>query len=151
MNTNTNTETTFNRVIDLLYENRIKLSDFQRQLGIKSQIWNNWRIRGVPAKWHVQIAQELEVNLDWLATGKGEKKTLRTNQPSFVSSALTGEPLEEKVARIIRYTRKIMEESGQTLMEEQIKYIYKSTICLVIDYDVSEKLISQYIKDILEK
>lgn len=151
MNTNTSTETTFNRIIELLYEKRIKLSDFQRQLGIKSQIWNNWRIRGVPAKWHVQIAQELGVNLDWLATGKGEKKTLRANQPSLVSSALAGEPLEEKVARIIRYTRKIIEESGQTLMEEQIKYIYKSTICLVIDYDVSEKLISQYIKDILEK
>lgn len=151
LNTITTKETTFNRVVELLYENRIKLSDFQRKLGIKSQIWNNWRIRGVPAKWHVQIAQELGVDIDWLATGRGGKKTSRTNQPVLVNSLPSGEPMEEKIARIIRYARKVMEESGQTLTGEQIKSVYKSTICLGIDYDVSEKLISQYIKDILEK
>jgi hypothetical protein len=150
-NTSTSTETTFTRIVELLYEKRIKLSDFQRKLGIKSQIWNNWRIRGVPAKWHVQIAQELGVNLDWLAAGKGEKKTSRITQPTLVNPVPTGEAMEEKVARIIRYTRKVIEESGQTLTREKINTIYKSTISLGIDYDVSEKLIGQYIKDILEK
>ena len=57
----------------------IPVSQFQKQLNIKSQHWNNWRMRGIPSNRMFEIAKELNINPTWLASGEGSKITAQGN------------------------------------------------------------------------
>jgi len=69
----------FLRVTEILTEKGIRPPDFQRKIGIDSQNWTNWRIRGLPAARLFEIAAILEVDPNWLATGAGEKYLNKNN------------------------------------------------------------------------
>ncbi|MGZ5053442.1 MAG: LexA family transcriptional regulator [Methylobacter sp.] len=81
-----NKKAAFMRMNQVLTEKGIRVPDFQRSLDIESQHWTNWRNRGLPSKEVLRIANMLDVNPEWLATGNGEKTktgesdTMRTHQ-----------------------------------------------------------------------
>ncbi len=47
-------------------------ADFYQSFGIGSQVYNNWRKRGIPGKQLIKVARFMGVSSDWLATGHGE-------------------------------------------------------------------------------
>ena len=73
MNETKNKNLVFDRICTVLKEIGMDNPEFQSKIKIQSQHWTNWRNRGVPAKNHIHIAEVLDVTLEWLSTGKGEK------------------------------------------------------------------------------
>lgn len=70
-------QTPFQRVLNVLEEKQLKKQWLWSELKIESQYWNNWKNRGIPANKYAQIADLLNLRLDWLVKGVGEKyKTL---------------------------------------------------------------------------
>jgi hypothetical protein len=65
------------RIEQVLNEKGIKNPEFQKLVGIQSQHWNNWKIRGVPSKMIFSVATALGLNAEWIATGKGEKYSMQ--------------------------------------------------------------------------
>lgn len=72
--------TPMDRIEQVLKEKGISNPEFQKKLGIQSQHWNNWKKRGVPYKMLFPIAEELGLNIDWLAHGKGKKYSDRLQE-----------------------------------------------------------------------
>jgi SOS-response transcriptional repressor LexA len=93
----TNNKDVFERLEAVLKEKNIRPLDFQRTLEIKSQHWNNWRTRGVPAKYHPLIARILNLNLNWLITEEGSKYI---DQISYESKVVDGPSIKGKVPLI---------------------------------------------------
>jgi hypothetical protein len=63
----------FLRLESVLREKNITVPDFQATLNIGSQVWNNWKNRGLPPKEFIKLAVIIGVSTNWLATGAGEK------------------------------------------------------------------------------
>lgn len=61
------------RIEQVLIEKNISKPTFQKKLGILSQHWNNWKLRGIPSDRIFFIASELNISADWIASGKGDK------------------------------------------------------------------------------
>ncbi len=73
MNNYLKKQTIFERIQSILNEKGIEAVEFQRKIKLPSQQWTHWKNRGVPSKYHLQIAKELNVNVDWLVNGIGNK------------------------------------------------------------------------------
>lgn len=65
--------TQMDRIELCLFENGITKPEFQKQLGILSQHWNNWKIRGIPSIRLFQIAENLGVTISYLYSGEEPK------------------------------------------------------------------------------
>jgi SOS-response transcriptional repressor LexA len=79
-----NSLTDIERIEQCLEESGLTAPELQGKLKIQSQHWNNWKNRGVPGRKLFLIAEILNVNSDWLATGKGEKYRDRVSANSNV-------------------------------------------------------------------
>ena len=90
MNTNKQKQQIFERICATLADKGISKPAFQDSLGIKSQHWNNWKNRGVPAKDYARIADRLGVTIDWLSTGQGEQYKI-TDKQQEIGLCLAGQ------------------------------------------------------------
>lgn len=93
----------FQRLEKVLREQEITNPEIQKKLGIKSQHWNNWRLRGIPANMIFIISDLLNLNAEWLAKGigtpyvkKDDKNSDRCQRSSIpmISWALSKEDIE---------------------------------------------------------
>ena len=48
-------------------------SDFYQSYGIGSQVYNNWRKRGIPWRHIFEVSRFMNVSPEWLVTGRGKK------------------------------------------------------------------------------
>ena len=69
----------FERLCSELKLRGIAVADFQKRLKVKSQHWNNWKTRGIPANRLFVVANELKINPSWLASGSGNKTIAQGN------------------------------------------------------------------------
>lgn len=81
----------FQRMITVLNENGIKKPEFQRTLKIESQDWNNWKNRGLPDKEFIRVSKLLGLNIDWLASGKGEKYSMKIDESNATYAPQLGD------------------------------------------------------------
>lgn len=92
--------TVFSRICKILEEKGIEPPKFQEKLGIQSQHWNNWKNRRVPPKEIFRIAEMLDINSDWLATGAGEKYKNQSYTNLINEPEVKGEVPEVSFAQI---------------------------------------------------
>lgn len=79
-----------NRVLTVLSEQRFTDARLYEKLGIYEQKWTKWKERGIPADWHFSFSKLLNLNLEWLVSGEGQKYKLtgsgaaKENDPDYV-------------------------------------------------------------------
>jgi transcriptional regulator with XRE-family HTH domain len=87
-----------------------------------------------------QLAAALNVNTDWLATGKGDK-----------NACTYADPIHERVMQIMIAAKDAIDDSGKEFTKEQLQRIYKVCIDLGLESNVSNELIRQYIEEMSKK
>lgn len=111
-----NKQSVTDRIESVLREKGLSNVQFQKSLGIYSQIWNNWKNRGVPSKWLFPIADLLGVKTDWLAHEKGPRYA---DQVQKETDNYPSEPLEFSL--VIDYAIwKILSPQTRALIEDLI-------------------------------
>ncbi len=74
------------RVEEELSRKGITVPEFQRQLGIQSQHWNNWKKRGIPGNRIIDIANRLDITANWISTGNKTYKNKKEASKPEISS-----------------------------------------------------------------
>lgn len=75
-----NDDEILNRVQVVMAEKGITDKKLYEMLGIYEQKWRKWKSRGIPADWHYSFAKILNVNIEWLLTGVGDKHNTTQSQ-----------------------------------------------------------------------
>ncbi len=80
---NENKLSAFDRINMIKEEKGMTDSEFQKSVGIISQDWTNWRIRGVPPKKIFLVARTHGFSSDWIFDGNGNKYSNNINKPNY--------------------------------------------------------------------
>lgn len=106
---------TIERLEAVLKSKKWKKNRFQVEMGITSQTYNNWRVRGIPATRIRDAAGVLGISRDWLETG--QESTLLTDRVAEDVAAYNDNNEQIEIDRIVGAFRKLsMTQRGLMLM-----------------------------------
>ncbi len=91
-------------------------SDFAERCGISTQLYNNWRTRGIAARSMKKAADTLGVSRDWLETGAGSSSVQEPNVEYLPGNTLNKSIMND----VIKVVTEELIMRGKTLPPEKM-------------------------------